>query len=630
MKRIVVPVLIAGAIAAGFYAGRISSACAGKEEDRPKASAESSGDAAKLAKAERRIAELERKHAAARTREFVDPVRIVATSHGLEGADILSAPKFGQVPEGRFLAGSGVVLSNDEWLVLDFGRELHGSLQIGSGAKGGRGAKVRVRFGESVSETMSELKGTADGATATNDHAIRDDTVLLPWLGRREIGETGFRFVRIENAGDGPVQLEYVRAVSVMRPIKRLGAFRCSDERLNRVWETAARTVHLCCQDYVWDGIKRDRLVWMGDTHPETKSILAVFGEQAIIPETLDYAAATTPPETAWMNNMSTYTLWWIRNFAEWYRFTGDRAYLAKYADYLEKTVRHVLDTIGEDGVWKADTFLDWPTQANKPAAAAGTQGLLKLALDDAAFLMKELSNPVNQSYVLRASASLREINSVRARVAATRPAPLGVKTAAAMLALSGLRDPKEMFTSSLGLNGHVGVSTFYGYYMLEAMGAAGETRRALDTMRDYWGGMLDMGATSFWEDFDLAWTNNAFRIDEMPVAGKKDVHGDFGAYCYKGFRHSLCHGWSSGPAAFCIEHVLGIKPLDVGCKTIDVKPNLGDLEWAEGAMALPGGRSVRVRVSRRRDGTLKVEVDAPDGIKVVVPGQGSISAEGR
>ena len=217
-------------------------------------------------------------HRDPRTREFVDPVRIVATSHGLEGADILSAPKFGQVPEGRFLAGSGVVLSNDEWLVLDFGRELHGSLQIGSGAKGGRGAKVRVRFGESVSESMSELKGAAEGATATNDHAIRDDVGTLPWLGRREIGETGFRSVRIDNAGTGPVQLEYVRAVSTMRPMARLGSFRCSDERLNRVFETAVRTVHLCCQDYIWDGIKRDRLVWMGDTHPETKSILAVFG----------------------------------------------------------------------------------------------------------------------------------------------------------------------------------------------------------------------------------------------------------------------------------------------------------------------------------------------------------------
>ena len=50
----------------------------------------------------------------------------------------------------------------------------------------------------------------------------------------------------------------------------------------------------------------------------------------------------------------------------------------------------------------------------------------------------------------------------------------------------------------------------------------------------------------------------------------------------------------------------------------------------AYSATTLPGGRSVRVRVSRRRDGTLKVEVDAPDGIKVVAAGQGSISAEGR
>ena len=542
-----------------------------------------------------------------KAREFVDPVRIVATSHGLEGADVLSAPKFGQVPEGRFLAGSGVVLSNGEWLVLDFGRELHGSLQIGSGAKSGRGAKVRVRFGESVSESMSELKDTAEDATATNDHAIRDDVVTLPWLGRREIGETGFRFVRIDNAGTGPVQLEYVRAVSTMRPMARLGSFRCSDERLNRVFETAVRTVHLCCQDYIWDGIKRDRLVWMGDTHPETKSILAVFGAADIIPATLDYAAATTPPDSAWMNNMATYTLWWVRNLAEWYRFTGDRAYLEKHADYLAATVAHVLATIDDNGVWKADTFLDWPTQGDKEAAAAGTQGLLAMALDDAAFLLDALKRQVPG------------LKDARTRVAATKPDPHGVKSAASLLALSGLRDAKEMFAASLGRNGHEGVSTFYGYYMIEAMSAAGETERALETVRDYWGGMLDMGATSFWEDFDLAWTNNAFRIDEMPVAGKKDVHGDYGAYCYVGFRHSLCHGWSSGPAPWLIEHVLGIRPLDVGCKTVEVNPDLGSLEWAEGSMAHPDGGRVEVRIKRGKDSVPLVSVKAPDGVSVTV-----------
>jgi hypothetical protein len=62
---------------------------------------------------------------------------------------------------------------------------------------------------------------------------------------------------------------------------------------------------------------------------------------------------------------------------------------------------------------------------------------------------------------------------------------------------------------------------------------------------------MLDLGATTFWEDFDFAWTDNAARIDELVPAGKKDVHGGYGAYCYIGFRHSLCHGWASGPTAW-------------------------------------------------------------------------------
>lgn len=66
---------------------------------------------------------------------------------------------------------------------------------------------------------------------------------------------------------------------------------------------------------------------------------------------------------------MPIYTLWWIRNLAEWYRFTGDRKYLEKHSDYLEKTIAHVVANIRSDGIWKAGTFLDWPTEGNKKAA---------------------------------------------------------------------------------------------------------------------------------------------------------------------------------------------------------------------------------------------------------------------
>ena len=541
-------------------------------------------------------------------RTFVRPECIVWETNACNTSLLLS-PRYGQVPEGLFPGGVGCCLCATDVersaVLLDFGRELHGGVQIGNGAAG-KGAKVRVRFGESVGEAMADLgeKG------AQNDHAIRDEVVELPWLGNREIGNTGFRFVRID-AVEGRCDLQFVRAVSVMRPMEQIGSFRCSDERLNRIFETAVRTVHLCCQDYLWDGIKRDRLVWAGDLHPEILTILAVFGADDIVPRTLDYIAATTPAD-GWANGFPTYTLCWIRNLAAWYRFTGDIAYLKHHADYLEKVYAHIHTCLPE-GNWQREgefgAFLDWPTHHNPEAELAGAQALAVLSVEDVRFLAEELG--------LRALAE--NAKSLLDKMRLQKRDPQGAKSAAALLALSGLRDSKEMFADVLGRFGHDGVSTFYGYYMIETMSVAGEGQRALDTVRDYWGGMLDVGATSFWEDFNLAWTNNSLRIDEMPVAGKKDIHGDYGDFCYKGFRHSLCHGWSSGPAVWCINRVLGIRPLDVGCRKVEIRSCLADLEWAEGSMALPDGKSIRVSVRKNPDGTLKTDVSAPEWVKTIL-----------
>ena len=562
-----------------------------------------------------------------RVRTFVDPVRIVWKTEqvaeysgrcAVKNEQSLLVPKKGQVPETGWGRNEGCQLVNSgnvPSIVLDFGRELHGGLHLAMGMSSLRNARVRIRFGESVAETFSDAFSGAKGAG--NDHAIRDSELLLPTMGAREIGNTGFRFVRIDLLTPGTAVFESVRAISLMRPMEQVGAFKSSDERLNRVWETAVRTVHLCCQDYLWDGIKRDRLVWMGDTHPETMGVLSVFGAADVLPASLDYMVATTPADK-WMNTMPTYTLWWIRNFAEWYRYTGDKAYLAKHADYLEKTFDHVLTGFGKSGQWTAGNFLDWPTRHNEAAGTAGTQGLALVTARETLFLAEELGRP----------ALAEKARGMIAKLENLKLEPHGAKSAAALLALAGLRDPKEMYAEVLGRNGHVGVSTFYGYYMLEAMSAAGEDQRALDTVRDYWGAMLDVGATSFWEDFNISWTNNCFHIDEVPagaatlgrvppVSGTVDVHGDYGEFCYRGFRHSLCHGWSCGPAAWCIHHVLGLQALDVGGRTVRVKPFLGDLAWAEGALATPMG-PVHVRHVKQPDGTIETKINAPTGVKIV------------
>ena len=554
-----------------------------------------------------------------RVRTYIDPVRIVWQTQRTElsygdrfqvvDAGRLLEKRHGQVPEGgRSGPPSACKLVNNgecPGILLDFGRELHGGVQLGMG-RGPHGMRLRLRFGESVAEAMSEIGERG----ATNDHAIRDDVIAVPSFGTREIGNSGFRFLRIDLVTTGTASLEFVRAVELMRPMDRLGAFKCSDERLNRIWETALRTVHLCCQDYLWDGIKRDRLVWMGDTHPETMAILNVFGAQSILPESLDLMAAVTKPDE-WMNLMGPYTLWWVRNVAEWYRFTGDKEYLRKHHGYLKATFAHLEKYVTPSNTLEGirHPFLDWPTEHNREAVHAGMQSLALVTWREGAFLADALGDAGFATQCRRTAARFETLRG--------RLEPHGSKQAAAMLALSGLRDPKEMFAQVLGRDGVRGMSTFYGYYMLEAMSAAGENQFALDAVRNYWGAMLDVGATSFWEDFNVGWTNNCFRIDELPVAGKKDIHGDYGEFCYPGFRHSLCHGWSCGPVQWCIGHVLGIRPLDAGCRCVEVRPFLGDLEWAEGAMALPDGKSVKVRLRKKPDGGIDVKIDAPDSVRV-------------
>ena len=159
-------------------------------------------------------------------------------------------------------------------------------------------------------------------------------------------------------------------------------------------------------------------------------------------------------------------------------------------------------------------------------------------------------------------------------------------------------------------------MSTFYGYYVLEARAKAGDYQGCLDCIRDYWGAMLDLGATTFWEDFDLEWTGNAAPIDELVPPGKDDIHGDFGNYCYENFRHSLCHGWASGPTAWMSRHVLGIEILEPGCRRVRIAPQLGDLQWAEGTFPTPHGL-IKVRHEKQPDGTVRSELEVPDGILV-------------
>ena len=544
-----------------------------------------------------------------RTRAYVPPVRIVVQEQAdlISGGDLLLAPGNGQAD----LQNARVCVLRSQGgrrpgLLLDFGRELQGGLRIVTGMPADNTpVRVRVRFGESVSEAMADIDG-ANGAS--NDHAVRDFTLALPWLGAAECGDSGFRFVRIDLLDDDcELHLRQVEAVFQYRDIPYIGSFRSSDERLDRIWMTGAYTVHLNMQEFLWDGVKRDRLVWVGDLHPEVMTVNSVFGYNEVVPRSLDLARDTTPLP-GWMNGISSYSLWWIIIHRDWYRYHGDLNYLAEQRPYLTGLLRRIFEKIGSDGRERLDgtRFLDWPSSDDAASTAAGLQSLTILALDAGAGLCEALGDATLAA-------------ECRAKAALMRICPIadggGAKQGRSLMALAGLADPAETDRNYISKGGSAGFSTFYGYYMLRAMAAAGNYEGALERIREYWGAMLDLGATTFWEDFDLAWLP-AGRIDEPVPAGMRDLHRECGAYCYKGFRHSLCHGWASGPTAWLTEYVLGVEVVEPGCRRLRIDPHLGDLEWVEGTFPTPYG-AVAIRHEKRADGTVKSRVEAPRGVKI-------------
>jgi len=133
----------------------------------------------------------------------------------------------------------------------------------------------------------------------------------------------------------------------------------------------------------------------------------------------------------------------------------------------------------------------------------------------------------------------------------------------------------KQAVKNSVLLNPNVQKITtpYMRFYELEALCAMGEQDFVRKEMKSYWGGMLRLGATSFWEEYDPS---------------KKE--GEHYAMYGRPFGKSLCHAWGASPIYLLGKYYLGVKPLAAGYATYEVAPMLGGLQWMEGKVPTPQG----------------------------------------
>ena len=468
-------------------------------------------------------------------------------------------------------------------VLFEFGRVVNGTLKVTLSPEK---APVTVCYGESVQEALDQ-----EWCYYKSEQVISGET-----LRRR-----AFRYVFVPDSKKEEVcvtaQHQYV-------PIEVKASFHCNDDVVNRIWEVSKETFRLCSGLFFIDGIKRDRWIWSGDAYQNyfvnpylffdeeinKRTILALRGNQEIVQH---------------INTIVDYSLLWLISIEREYWMTGEKAFVEMVYPKMEglmKLCRSQLDEHGFIYGRKQDwIFIDW-SDMDKSGVIAAEQMLLLKCYDTMAFCGKLLGLDVTE-YEKRFEALKENIfryfwdEEKGAFIDCFTSGKRHVTRHANIFAiLFDLVDETqtESILENVLLNPEITEITtpYFKFFELDVWGKTGHLDKVYTIMKDYWGGMLEKGALTFWEEY-------------TPRQGEPEQYGMYG----DPFGKSLCHAWAASPIYLLGRYFLGVYPLSPGYETFAVEPKTEYFTELDCTVPVKDGK---VRICFQ-NGELKVEADSEE-----------------
>lgn len=456
-------------------------------------------------------------------------------------------------------------------VLFDFGKEMMASLK-GEGFKGE--GILHISYGESREEALNYAE-----CEVREDVKVTEDCfeTTLP---------RAFRFVFL--APEGGLSAGGLTALYEYLPIENKGSFECSDDLLNRIYDTAVYTLHLNSREFFFDGIKRDRWVWGGDACQSYLLNYYSFFDSELCKRTMR-ALRGKDPVHQHHNTIQDYTCYWFISLYDYYLYTGDAAFLREVYRNARTLMDFCLETTDERGFMNARpedwVFVDWAPINNKGDVSL-IQILFARSLEVMALIAglcgDENGRAFYHSLWQKCLKNCFEIFwSARYNCFTHGPAAASdavVTKYANMFALSFgylSEEQKAAVIQNALLNETVlPITTPYmRFYELAALCDAGCYEDVMGFLREYWGGMLRLGATSFWEAYDAA----------EQGAQHYAMYG-------RPFGKSLCHAWGAGPILLAGKYFLGVRPEAPGYEKFTVSPHLAGLAYIRGSVPTPGG----------------------------------------
>ena len=465
-----------------------------------------------------------------------------------------------------------IIVQKDNGVLYDFGVETFAEIRFTK-----IGQEITVYFGETELEALDI------------EHSIIRKRFSVK---SEKCGACCFRYIYIPKISVNEVEFEVFYEYI---PYENIAQFKCEDELINKIWKVSEYSLWLNSREFLLDGIKRDRWVWSGDAYQSYFVNRYLFFDEDIMKRTIIAIRGKEPVE-AHINTIVDYSFYWIMSILDYYEMTADIDFVKRMYPKMVSLMEFVTGKLTEDGFvdgggWNSNdwVFIDW-ADFDKQGPFCAEQMLLIKAYE----VMGECSGLIGEDGVgYLAKAKVLKESVVRfywdkekgafidSFVSGKRNVTRHANIFAVMFGYCD-EAQRESIIHNVFLNEDVPKidTPYFKFYELEAMCLVGMYNEVWRQIRDYWGAMLEVGSTTFWEKFD-------------PDKHWKEQLGMYGMKYGK----SLCHAWGATPIYIIGRHFLGIRPTSPGYKTYEVSPRAEFFKELEAVMPIKNG-SVTIRVN--------------------------------
>lgn len=348
-----------------------------------------------------------------------------------------------------------------------------------------------------------------------------------------------------------------VKAIHQFIDIPVKASFQCGDPLLEQIWQAAAYTFQLCSGLFFIDGIKRDQWIWSGDAYQSFLVNRYLLADAEVDQRTM-YALRGRDPMTAHINTILDYSLLWVLGVWEHYSLYQDRPFLQSMYPKMQGLVDFCCNRTESHGFLIAKekdwTYVDW-ADLDKDGPLGAEQMLLAAVWDTMAAAAQAMGDSnAALDYQKRAEALKSNIDALYwdpdqgAYIDSYTSGRRHVSRQTNIFALrSGIAagERAQSILQNVLLNPDVPAITtpYFQFYELEALAELGQLDTVLDRIRSYWGGMLDMGAVTIWEEYK----------PDLPREEQYGMYGD-------PFGKSLCHAWGASPIYLLSKYFIGLR----------------------------------------------------------------------